>query len=106
MSFTRKRVRETVVGVLEAMNASAPEGEQLPIGETGNLDGLDSLGLVELVFRLQNAVVDEYGVAVAVAGEQVLNAGQSQSPFRSVERIVEHLVRLLDNELRAAEVRS
>ena len=92
-----ERSREIVVRVIDQMNQDFPEEQEIQKSPTTVLSGpggrLDSLGLVDLVFRIQEVVRDEYGIAIAVADENVLSA--QESPFRTVETLIAHLDQLL-----------
>ncbi len=100
MLATKVKVREMVVGVLEAMNAEFPENQAIGLSDATVLVGpagsLDSLGLVDLVMRLQEVILEEYGVPVAIAGDAVLHS--SGSPFRTIEALTEYLSQLLDHD--------
>ena len=93
------RIRRTIWRVIDAMNEEFPEGQRLDKSPSAALFGpkgsLDSLGLVDLVMRIQETVLDEYGVAVAVANEDVLLS--PDGPFRTVETLTDHVAGLLEN---------
>ncbi len=95
-----ERTRQIVFRVIDEMNREFPEDRGLRKSPSAILYGtggaLDSLGLVDLVMRIQEAVLDEYDVAVAVANEEVLTS--EESPFRTVETLVQHLDGLLADE--------
>ena len=80
------------------MNAQLPPNEALKKSPTtvllGADAGLDSLGLVELVMRVQRALAKQYGFPIAVAGEEVLSG--ADSPFRTVDSMVAYLVRAVE----------
>ena len=88
-----ERTRQIVFRVIDEMNREFPEAQGPAKSPSAVLYGsggwLDSLGLVDLVMRIQEAVLDEYDLAVAVANEDVLTS--EQSPFRTVEALVQHL---------------
>jgi acyl carrier protein len=92
-----QRSRHIVAHVIDQMNEDFPEEPGIGKTPTTVLHGpggrLDSLGLVDLIFRVQEAVRDEYGIAIAVADESVLSA--AESPFRTVESLIAHLDQLL-----------
>jgi acyl carrier protein len=91
--------RQIVFDVIDQMNHEFPEQEGLNKSPStvlfGPGGGLDSLGLVDLVMRIQEAILDEYDVAVAVANEQVLSS--EASPLRTVESLIQHVEGLLAN---------
>lgn len=91
--------RQIVFDVIDQMNHEFTEEEALDKSPSMVLFGpggrLDSLGLVDLVMRIQEAILDEYDVAVAVANEQVLSS--DESPLRTVESLIQHVEGLLAN---------
>ena len=91
--------RQIVFDVIDEMNHEFPEQEGLNKSPSTVLYGpggsLDSLGLVDLVMRIQEAIFEEYDVAIAVANEQVLSS--EESPLRTVESLIQHVEGLLAN---------
>lgn len=91
--------RRIVFDVIDEMNHALPEQEGLNKSPSTVLSGpggsLDSLGLVDLVMRIQEAILDERGVAVAVANEDVLSS--DEGPFRTVRSLIQHVEGLLAN---------
>jgi acyl carrier protein len=49
---------------------------------------LDSMGLVSLVVAVEQAIDDEYGVAVALADEHALS--QRHSPYRTIGTLADY----------------
>jgi len=95
-----EKARQIVGRVIDEMNREFPEDQGLDKSPSTMLFGpggaLDSIGLVDLVMRIQEAVLDELGIAVALANEEVLSS--EEGPFRTVETLVQHLDGLLANE--------
>ena len=94
------RIRQMILRVIDAINAEAPKDQQIStdpsailLGEGGSLD---SMGFVDLAMQLQEAVLDEYDVAVTVADEKMLE--NAEGPFKTIESLVEHVAGLLENE--------
>ena len=89
--------RQIVFDVIDRMNHDFPEQEGLDKSLSTVLSGpggtLDSLGLVDLLMRIQEAILEHYDVPVAVADEQVLSS--QESPLRTVESLVQHVEGLL-----------
>jgi acyl carrier protein len=56
------------------------------------LGNLDSLGLVTLVVDLEERLLDDFGVAVALASERALS--RKQSPYRTVGTLSDYVVAL------------
>jgi hypothetical protein len=97
------QARSVVVSALEAVNEGLPpEGRietapgTLLLGDGGTLD---SISFANLVMRIQEAVLDQFGVGVAVADESMLAGGAG--PFRSVETLTAHVAGLIADAKRA-----
>jgi acyl carrier protein len=97
----KDRIRELIYRAIDRLNAQLPQDQQIPKTPSAVLFGpqgsLDSVGFVELVMDLQEALLDEYDVPITVADEQVLQ--NAANPFRTVQTLVDHLAELVHNEL-------
>jgi acyl carrier protein len=66
-------------------------------GETrlfGPQSALDSLGLVNVLLEVEQAVAERIGVTITLASEEALS--RSKSPFRTAGTLAEYLVSLLN----------
>ena len=83
-----------------AKDVSEQEHVTLPsdIGPQTRLFGkpglFDSIGLVNLVLSVEEAVEDEYGVTISLADQRAMS--QSSSPFRSMQSLAEHACRQIE----------
>ena len=89
------RVLEIVYRAIDEINPGLPGERRLKKApETalfGRAGALDSLGLVNLIVAVEQAVEDELGVSVALADEKAMS--QSASPFRTVGTLAEYVRR-------------
>jgi D-alanine--poly(phosphoribitol) ligase subunit 2 len=60
----------------------------------------DSLGLVNLILAIEEALLDEQGVSVVLADERAMS--QARSPFLTVASLAEYVARLVDEAVAAS----
>lgn len=60
----------------------------------------DSLGLVNLILAIEEALLDELGVSVVLADERAMS--QARSPFLTVASLAEYVARLVDEAVAAS----
>jgi acyl carrier protein len=60
----------------------------------GKDGALDSLGVVNLIVAVEEAVEDELGELITLADERAMS--QKRSPFRSIETLVDYIAILVD----------
>jgi acyl carrier protein len=88
-------ITEASEEVNEELTALIEEkGFEAPLFVRGGL--IDSLGLVNLVVALEGLIEDEYDVSLTLADERALS--QEVSPFESVERLVDYVMMLMEEE--------
>jgi acyl carrier protein len=94
------RVLNAVYEAIDEVNGLRPSTQQLPkstdtvlMGEGGRLD---SLGLVNLVVATEQRVQDAFGVRVTLASDRAMS--QRNSPFRTVQSLVEFVGMLLEEQ--------
>ena len=102
MAESQKYV-EIIYAAIEEHNDLHPEEPCLEKSPGTVLFGkggkLDSLGLVRLIITIEEKVEEEFSRSITIVDEQALS--QKQSPFATVERLTEHITRLLDEGDRA-----
>ena len=85
---------EIIVEELELIVGDKIENEST---ELFGRDGiLDSMGLVNLVVALEEVIQERYGVAITLADERAMS--KSESPFRTISSLDEHIKGLLREE--------
>jgi len=98
--LSRAGVVELLTDGLRALLAEQDMPVPADLGEGTCLVGeqavLSSLGLVSLVVELEQAIEDQYGVALTLADERALS--QKHSPFRSVGSLADYVCTLLNNQ--------
>lgn len=60
----------------------------------GKESSLDSLGLVNLIVSIEEAINDKYDVTISIADEKAMS--QVRSPFRAVDTLVDYIHLLLE----------
>jgi acyl carrier protein len=99
-SHDLEQSRELVYRAIDAVNDELPPEQQISkapatvLFDQGGI--LDSLGFIELVFRIQEVVLAELNLPIAVADNSVLES--TSSPFRTVESLIRHLAGILAKE--------
>lgn len=96
----RSTVLQSVYHAIDAANEQLPPQDAISKTPTALLYGgsgpLDSLGLVSLVFALENRIETDFGHTLSLMAESTTAANASgNDPFRTVETLVDWLVILL-----------
>ena len=93
----RSRVMEIVISAIDDFNKAHPPDQQIPMSPETVLFGyegaLDSLGLVNLVMTIEQAVVEHLGAEVSIGSERALS--RRASPFRTVGTMAQFVCELL-----------
>jgi acyl carrier protein len=96
---SRQEIEQLVYRVLDGINVQLPPDEKLEKAPSTVLIGpggkLDSLSIVDLVMRVQEEIIDAYGCAVPIAGEDA--SGTNSSPFRTVESLIDHVLQVVNS---------
>lgn len=99
----RDRVLNAIREGFRQVNRRLDEKERLEFTETAPLFGeegqLDSLGLVNLVVAVEEALEKEFELALSLADERALSA--RRSPFRDVSTLTDYALTLLDERKHA-----
>ena len=89
------RVLQVVYRAIDEVNPQLPAERRLrKSADTalfGRAGALDSLGLVNLIVAVEQAVEDELGASVVLADEKAMS--QSASPFRTVGTLADYVRR-------------
>lgn len=89
-----QQVRQVVVEAIAELNLQRGADERLSDDGEAGLFGsggpLDSLGLVQLIAELENAVEDRWGIRLDLADEALLEA--EDSPFAKVGTLQAYLL--------------
>lgn len=91
------RVEAAVFAAIDEVNEQLPEGGQVEKDRSAAVFGesgvLDSLGLVNLIVAVEQAVEDEFDESITLADEKAVS--QRNSPFRTVGSLIEYVDVLL-----------
>jgi len=91
---------QLIVAAAEELNETSPTPIDVERGDVAPLFGregvLDSLGLVSLLAAVEEAIYDEFEVAVALADERAVS--QQRSPFRTIGTLADYAASLIEHE--------
>jgi acyl carrier protein len=94
---SEERVLQVVYRAIDEINPGLPAERRLKKSAGtalfGHAGALDSLGLVNLIVAVEQAVEDELGASVTLADEKAMS--QSASPFRTVGTLAAYVWRQL-----------
>ncbi len=94
----KARVTQVVFSAIDDLNEQLPGGAVLAKSAESSLFGrgspLDSLGLVNLIVGVEQAVADELGAEVSLADEKAMS--RKSSPFRTVGSLVEYVAQCVE----------
>ncbi len=95
-----EKINETIYNALDEINQFLPDENKIEKKEDTVLYGansrLDSLGLVNLIVAVEQAIQDEFGRSIDLTDEKALS--QKNSPFLTVKTLSDYITLLLNNE--------
>lgn len=93
----RHTVETIVLRALKELGESTENEGLMNPNPTTRLFGkrglLDSLGMINLILELEEALFEEYEVNIVIADEKALS--QKRSPFKDVNSLVDYTITLL-----------
>jgi len=96
----RKDILDCIFDAIDAINESKEQEDRLKKTEQTILFGrdgkLDSLGLVNLIVSVEQAVSDETGLDITLADERAMS--QESSPFKTVGTLCGYIVLLINEQ--------
>ncbi len=99
-----ERITKAVYAAVDELNKQLPKGVSVeksldaPLyGATGKLESLD---FVTLIMEVEEKINAEFGTDITIADEHLLS--KQNSPFSSVQTLIEYLEEVLKNERSAA----
>ena len=97
----KERLVSIITDVATELNQELKNLIRVELGENAPLYGregsLDSLGLVNLVIAVEQAIEDELGVTVTLADEKALS--QKSSPFRTIGSLAQYAESLIPGRI-------
>lgn len=101
-NFDRATVTDVVFAAVDEVNQQLRRGQRLAKSEATIISGessqLDSLGLVNLIFSIEQKVEEEFGITLALADEVV--SAVDQDPFRTIGSLSDCILSMLENKRR------
>jgi acyl carrier protein len=96
----KAQITQLVYAGVDEVNQLLRKGERLDKAADTVISGegsrLDSLGLVNLIFAVEQKVEQQLQVSVTIADEAAL--GSEQNPFRTLGSLTDHIVGLLEKQ--------
>ncbi len=93
----KDKILELIYSSIDELNEQSEPENQLTKTETtvifGKDSNIDSLGLVNLVVTLEQAINDEFNVEISLADEKAMS--QENSPFNTVSTLANYIEDLL-----------
>jgi acyl carrier protein len=98
-TINRDAVLQIMFAVIDEVNETLPTDQQLQKSVDTHLfdkqGKLDSIGLVNFIVSLEQALADEFGVAVTLADEKAFS--RQTSPFRTVDSLADYVMEHLQS---------
>jgi acyl carrier protein len=85
-------------------SAELGESELLDLSLLGRGAALDSIGLVNLIFAIEERIRNELGVLIEIASERAMS--QTKSPFRTVRTLIDFVSQLVDEAKKVSSAKS
>jgi len=100
--FDKDKIKNIIYNSIDEVNSMLPQDQRVEKSMDTLLSGsnaaLDSLGLVNLIVAVEQAVEKEFGVSLVLADERAMN--QSQSPFSSITTAVDYVYEMIGEEIK------
>jgi acyl carrier protein len=94
--MTKTDIQNIIFNAIEMTNLSRNDDNQIPIFPNAQLysknGNVDSMGLVGLLIDIEELFLDE-ALEISLSDDRAMS--QSQSPFRTVQTVVEYIEKLL-----------
>lgn len=101
----KDKVIDLIYSAIDEINSQDSSGRQLSKTPStvifGKHSSLDSLGLVNLIVSLEQAVNDEFNMEITLADERAMS--QENSPFQTVTTLAGYILNLIDAEKKGNE---
>jgi D-alanine--poly(phosphoribitol) ligase subunit 2 len=92
-----EKVKKCIFSVIDEINQELSDEKKLVKSLSTILVGqgsqLDSLGLVNLIVMIEDAIDDDLGFAITLADEKAMS--QKESPFKTVETLISYTSSLI-----------
>lgn len=91
---------QIIAAVFNAVDEANEASESIKLKKSldqplyGEEGALDSLGVVNLIVAVEEAIEDEHNVTITLADERAMS--QKRSPFRSIETLVDYIAILVN----------
>lgn len=103
-ALSRDQIAESVLRAIDNLNPQLPDDRQVERSLTAKLFGreapLDSLGLVNFIVAVEEQLSDDFDLTITLANEKAMS--RKTSPFRSVDVLLDFVMEMIADEVRAA----
>ena len=93
-----ERVLRAIYSAVDDLNKSLGRGQKVskePGAELWSESGkLDSLGIVTLIIGVEEAIEEEFGLTISLAGEHAMS--QEKSPFKTVDTLMQYVTGVIE----------
>jgi D-alanine--poly(phosphoribitol) ligase subunit 2 len=93
----KKEIIDLILNAITDLNQQFPQQQPIEAKADAILFGrgskLDSLGLVNLIFLVEEKVLEKYDKAITLADERAMSL--KSSPFHTVDTLAEYILTLL-----------
>lgn len=99
----RAEIAASIYRAIDLLNEQLPEGDRLAQSPDAPLHGgagpLDSLGLINLIWNVEQAIEEDFGVTIALTSEQAFATfGRGEDPFRRLDLLIDYVARIVQGE--------
>jgi len=99
---TKEEIQKLLLSVVEEINLLRDKKNQLPLSPDLQLIGketsLDSLGFLNLIVAIENALQNELSLPVSLSDSTEL--GDAEGPFQSLDNLADYILRQIQNHTR------
>ncbi len=91
-----KGITQSLFNVIDEFNRTLPAEKRLEKALDTTLfgkNGLDSIGLVNLIVAAEQRIEEDFGIPISLADERAMS--QEKSPFRTVDTLANYIALLL-----------
>ncbi len=97
---SKEQITQSIYTVIDDINLEIPEDMKLEKNLNTILFGegsaLDSLGLVNLVVASEQKILEDFDSSISISDERAMS--QKNSPFRTVETLVDYIGLLIEEQ--------
>lgn len=101
VNITRKKVLNIIENAIREVSESMDKDLSDILSEGTRIFGgdspFDSMGVVNIIIRVEEGILEIYNVSVSLADERAMS--RSRSPFRSIGTLADYIMEVLNKEI-------